>query len=83
MKLFTVINESTMERLEGFAPSSTHFLDDVEEFLYIHWELTPCQGRVSWAFPFLRGEKVRFTFHGAETCAVWLDPQGIVRVKDI
>lgn len=46
--------------------------DKVEEILYIQQELTPCTNRCSWAFPFLRGEPVRFTYHQCEFVWVWL-----------
>lgn len=49
-----------------------HLLDKVEEILYIQQELTPCTNRCSWAFPFLRGEPVRFTYHKCEYVWVWL-----------
>jgi len=51
---------------------SEHLLDKVEEILYIQQELTPNANRCSWAFPFLRGEPVRFTYHKCEYVWVWL-----------
>lgn len=83
--LFTVINETTLERIDDCALCATpgQFLDEVEEVLYTQWDLTPCVGRVSWAYPFLRGEKVRFSFHGTNTVLVWRDAAGVIRVKEI
>lgn len=49
-----------------------HLLDKVEEILYIQQELTPDANRCNWAFPFLRGEPVRFTYHKCEYVWVWL-----------
>lgn len=83
--LFTVINETTLERVDDYAQCATpgQFLDEVERVLYMMWELTPCVGRVSWAYPFHRGEKVKFTFHGTPTALVWRDATGVIRVKEI
>lgn len=83
--LFTVINESTLERVDDCALCATpgQFLDEVERVLYTQWELTPATNRVSWAYPFHRGEKVKFAFHGDVTVFVWQDATGVVRVKDI
>lgn len=85
MMLFTVINESTLERVDDCALCATpgQFLDEVERVLYTQWELTPATNRVSWAYPFHRGEKVKFAFHGTPTAFVWRDATGVVRVKDI
>jgi hypothetical protein len=85
MMLFTVINDSTLERVDDYAQCTTpgQFLDEVERVLYTMWELTPTQPRVSWAYPFHRGEKVKFAFHGDVTALVWRDATGVVRVKEI
>ena len=85
MMLFTVINESTLERVDDYAQCATpdQFLDEVERVLYTQWELTPALPRVSWAYPFHRGEEVKFTFHGTPTAIVWRDAAGTVRVKEI
>lgn len=66
----------------GLLPGE-HLLDKLEEVLFIMQELTPCTNRCSWAFPFLRGEKVKFTYHNCEFVHVWMDAQGKVWVKDI
>lgn len=55
----------------------------VEEQLYILWELTPCLPRLSWAYPFLRGERVKFTYHRCEYVWVWMDKEGNIFTKDI
>lgn len=60
-----------------------HFLDKLEEVLYIMQELTPCTNRCSWAFPFLRGEAVRFTYHKCEFVTVQLMNNQKIIVKDI
>ena len=85
MMLYTIINESTLERIDGTALCATpgQFLDEVEQALYVQWELTPALPRVSWAYPFHRGEKVKFTFHGTVTALVWQDAAGVIRVKEI
>jgi hypothetical protein len=85
MMLFTVINESTLERIDDYALCATpgQFLDEVERVLYTQWELTPATNRVSWAYPFHRGEKVKFAFHGTPTALVWRDATGVIRVKEI
>ena len=72
---------NTCERLT--ITTAQHLLDSIEDALYIHQELTPCTNRCSWAFPFLRGEKVKFTYHNCEFVLVWMDAQGKVWVKDI
>lgn len=59
-----------------------HLLDKVEEILYIRQELTPCKNRCSWAFPFLRGEPVRFTYHKCEYVWVWSPKPDKVYVAD-
>lgn len=83
--LITIINETTLERIDDCAQCATpgHFLDEVERILYTQWELTPAKPRLGWAYPFHRGEKVRFTFHGDPTALVWRDASGVVRVKEI
>lgn len=85
MMLFTIINDSTLERVDGCAQCATpgQFLDAIEDALYVQWELTPAGGRLDWAYPFHRGEKVKFTFHGTTTALVWRDANGVVRVKEI
>ena len=71
----------TLEKLTN--TTTDHLLDSIEDNLYIHQELTPCVNRCSWAYPFLRGEKVKFTYHNCEFVWVWMDAQGKVWVKDI
>ena len=66
----------------GLLPGE-HFLNKLEEVLFIMQELTPCINRVSWAFPFLRGEKVRFTYHNCEFVKVWIEKDNIIYVKNI
>lgn len=85
MMLITVFNDTTLERVDDYALCATpgHFLDEVERILYTQWELTPALPRASWAYPFHRGEKVKFTFHGDVTAFVWRDATGVVRVKEI
>ena len=72
---------NTLEKLT--VTTEDHLLNSIEESLYIHQELTPCTNRCSWAYPFLRGEKVKFTYHNCEFVLVWMDAQGKVWVKDI
>ena len=85
MMLFTVINETTLERVDDYAQCATpeHFLDEVERILYTMWELTPATNRMSWAPLFRRGEKVKFAFHGDVSALVWRDATGVIRVKEI
>ena len=83
MKLYTIINESTLERIDGCCASAEPIVAEVERVLDSMWELTPCTNRCSWAYPFLRGEKVRFTFRGVRNALVWRDATGTIRVKEI
>ena len=81
MKNITIENLSTCEILT--LTTEEHLLNTIEDALYIQWELTPCTNRCSWAYPFLRGEKVRFSFHKVEFVQVWQDKDGKVWVKNI
>lgn len=81
MKTYKIENLSTMEIAE--VHTEDNLCSSVEEQLYILWELTPCANRCSWAYPFLRGERVKFTYHNCEFVWVWLDTEGKVWVKDI
>ena len=65
----------------GLLPGE-HLLNKLEEVLFILQELTPCVNRVSWAYPFLRGERVRFTYHHCEFVQVWIENDKIY-VKNI
>jgi hypothetical protein len=46
-------------------------------------ELTPCINRVSWAYPFLRGEKVQFAYNNCEFVKVWIEKENVIYVKNI
>ena len=81
MKTYQIENIATGEKYIAHAESN--LCSSVEEQLYILWELTPCTNRCSWVSPFLRGERVKFTYHGCEFVWVWLDAEGKVWVKDI
>ena len=81
MKTITIENLSTCEVLT--IQTNDHLLDAIEDALYIQWELTPCTNRCSWAFPFHRGECVKFSFHRVEFVKVWMDQDGKVWVKNI
>jgi hypothetical protein len=81
MKTYQIENLSTCEIAE--VHTEDNLCSSVEEQLYILWELTPCTNRVSWAYPFLRGERVKFTYHNCEFVWVWMDKEGKVWVKDI
>ena len=81
MRTYQIENLSTNERFV------VHTTDDlytsVEEQLYILWELSPYANRLSWVYPFLCGERVKFTYHNCEYVWVWMDADGKVWVKDI
>ena len=81
MTTIIIENLSTMELIT--INTDKHFLDAIEDALYIQWELTPCAGRCSWAYPFRRGDKVKFSYHEREFVKVWMDLDGKVWVKDI
>lgn len=81
MKTYQIENITTGEKY--IAHAEGNLCSSVEEQLYILWELTPCTNRCSWAYPFLRGERVKFTYHNCEFVWVWLDAEGKVWVKDI
>lgn len=81
MKTITIENLSTLEILT--IRTEDHLLSAIEDAIYIQWELVPGTNRVSWAYPFLRGKKVRFTYHNCEFSWVWMDENGKVWVKDI
>lgn len=81
MKTFTLENLSTCEILE--VPYEGALCAALEEQLYIWWELTPCTNRVTWAYPFLRGDKVKFSYHNCEFVQVWMDKDGKIWVRDI
>ena len=81
MKNYKIKNLSTMEVAE--VHTEDNLCSSVEEQLYILWELTPCTNRCSWAYPFLRGDKVKFTYHRCEFVKVWIDKNDIVYVEDI
>jgi hypothetical protein len=66
----------------GLLPDE-HLLDKLEEVLFIMQELTPCTNRCSWAFPFLRGEKVQFTYHNCEFVKAWIEKENVIYVKNI
>lgn len=87
MKTYTFKNitngEAYIAHLEYEGCYTGPLCNFVEEQLYILWELTPCANRCSWAYPFLRGERVKFTYHNCEFVWVWLDEQGQILVKDI
>ena len=87
MKTYTFKNITTNEsyncKLDYDGTYTGPLCNFVEEQLYILWELTPVKPRLSWAYPFLRGEYVQFTYHGCEFVWVWMDEKGNILTKDI
>jgi hypothetical protein len=59
-----------------------HPLDRLEETLFTHYGIKPATNRCSWAFPFLRGEYVRFVC-GDRKFRVWAESSELVWVKEI
>ena len=77
----TILNLSTQEIVEFDAPNST-WLSQLEDTLYVMWELTPHYGNSLWGL--LNGEHKVFSYHGVEFVEVWLeDRTGRVLVKDL
>ena len=77
----TVLNLSTMEVVTFDAPNSS-WLAQLEDTLYVMWELTPHNGNSLWGL--LNGEHKVFSYHGLECVEVWLEPNtGRVLVKDL
>ena len=81
MKKYTIKNITTGEAY--IAHNDENLCSFVEEQLYILWELTPFANRVTWTYPFLRGEKVKFTYHRCEFVKVWIDKTDTIYVEEI
>ena len=82
MKTYTIENLSTLEIVT--ITTADHICDMVEDTLEAQWSLRPSTGRVSWAYPFLRGEYVKFHRNNrTEFVRVWRDTEGKIWVKDI
>ena len=79
---YSIINLSTLERIDCLHDSEKHLLDEVQEVLELQWDLAPATNRCSWAFPFLRGEVVRFLTADGRKVRVWQTFEGIW-VKEI
>ena len=87
MKTYTIknltTNETFIRKLDYDGTYTGPLCNFVQEQLYILWELTPVKPRLSWAYPFLRGERVKFTYHDCEFVWVWMDKEGNILTKDI
>lgn len=79
---YTITNLSTLERIDCLHNSDRHLLDEVQEILEAQWDLVPATGRVSWAYPFLRGEVIFFRTAKGGRVKVWQTFEGIW-VKEI
>lgn len=79
---YIITNLSTLERIDCLHNSDRHFLDEVQEILEAQWDLVPATGRVSWAYPFLRGEVIYFQTAKGGKVKVWQTFEGIW-VKEI
>ena len=79
---YTITNLSTLERIDYLHDSDRHLLDEVQEILEAQWDLVPATNRLSWAYPFLRGECVRFRTANGGFVKVWQTIEGIW-VKEI
>lgn len=81
MRTYSIVNLSTMETLTCTAPSYC-WLKDLEDKLYIQWELTKARHNSSlWSI--LNGDHVVFTYHQVEFVEVWMDPNGRIMVRDL
>jgi hypothetical protein len=70
-----------MEVFTRTAPKH-RWLQDLEEFLYVEWELTLASHHTSmWSL--LNGSHLIFSYHRAEFVEVWLDPDGRIMMKDL
>ena len=87
MKTYTIknitTNESYSRELSYDGTYTGPLCNFIEEQLYILWELTPVKPRLGWAYPFLRGERIQFTYHGCEFVWVWMDKEGNILTEDI
>ena len=79
---YSITNLSTLERIDCLHDSDRHLLDEVQEILEAQWDLFPATNRVSWAYPFLRGEVVIFRKPKGGRVKVWQTLEGIW-VKEI
>lgn len=79
---YSITNLSTLERIDCLHDSERHILDEVQEILELQWDLVPAAGRVSWAYPFLRGEVIYFRTARGGKVKVWQTFEG-VWVKEI
>jgi hypothetical protein len=79
---YTITNLSTLERLDCVHDLEVPFLDELQETLSLQWDLVPATNRLSWAYPFLRGEYVRFRTVNGGSVKVWQTIEGIW-VKEI
>lgn len=81
MKNYSILNLSTQEIVE-FTSTPSNWLSQLEDSLYIMWELTPHRNRCMWGL--LNGEHLIFSYHGLEFVEVWLEPgTGRVLVRDL
>lgn len=79
---YTITNLSTLERIDCLHNSDRHLLDEVQEILEAQWDLVPATNRLSWGYPFLRGEYVYFRTVNGDSVKVWQTIEGIW-VKEI
>lgn len=79
---YIITNLSTLERIDCLHDSDRNLLDEVQEILEDQWDLVPATNRLSWAYPFLRGEYVRFCTANGGSVRVWQTIEG-VWVKEI
>ena len=81
MKSYTILNLTTLEIVE-FKSEPRRWLAELEDVLYVQWELSLCRSREMWGL--LAGDHLIFSYHQVEFVEVWLEPNtGRVLVKDL
>jgi hypothetical protein len=81
MKSYTILNLTTLEIVE-FKSEPRRWLAELEDVLYVQWELSPYRSREMWGL--LAGDHLIFSYHQVEFVEVWLEPNtGRVLLKDL
>lgn len=81
MRTYTVTNLSAREFFTFIAPES-NWLKELEDQLYIHWELTRVRGSRSME-SLLEGFPVIFTYHNLEYVEISLKANGLIVAFDL
>lgn len=81
MKSYTILNLTTLEVVE-FKSEPHRWLAELEDVLYVQWELSPHRSREMWGL--LTGDHLIFSYHQVEFVEVWLEPHtGRVLMRDL